>query len=543
MASAIPYDPDDFENNNPFAEPESVPAGPVPDHVPPVNDVLDPPPDESEQDTSLNGLSHSKYHETYNTTAAADTSEAAPEASTQNTNPEGVFTKQELMRLVPERFNHKYHIRLKLRSIENSKSENPILSFDAEVAGLAKYRHQHYKNVRRTYSEVLRFNKYLLVSNLEVFVPVIPSPITSYPTGGEDETKQLMAVWQEWMDRVCGNPILARDEEFVFFIENDFGYAVINAGRKALVALGFVRKTLKQLAVPYDAYQELAEFRPLVKAAYVVCRKLHKALDKNLKHERHYLTLVAELSTKLKGLAQFETLYPGMKNMWEKLAQIAHIQLELALIRLVSDMGLLGDGLQAMADDLYEIKEALTNRHLIMREHIQAQANTRAKHAHATKIKSRMSLDPIKVDEALSALEQAQKVEESLDLQVKRISGEMLFGRTEALDFVDKKFRAMCKQYALSRVDQHRRLLKSLENIRFDVRVVDANGGLSRLNRENLAQMKHNLTQSQAAGGDSWTSRTFRSLTTEQAHKQQKDPEAVEVDARQAALVLGIATF
>ncbi|KAF8003467.1 hypothetical protein HF325_002712 [Metschnikowia pulcherrima] len=37
MASAIPYDPDDFENNNPFAEPEEPPR-----HVPAYGAGIDP---------------------------------------------------------------------------------------------------------------------------------------------------------------------------------------------------------------------------------------------------------------------------------------------------------------------------------------------------------------------------------------------------------------------------------------------------------------------------------------------------------------------
>ena len=47
-------------------------------------------------------------------------------------------------------------------------------------------------------------------------------------------------------------------------------------------------------------------------------------------------------------------------------------------------------------------------------------------------------MDPIKVDEALRSLEYASKVQESLHLQVKRISGEMMFERKEVIDFTEK---------------------------------------------------------------------------------------------------------
>ena len=64
---------------------------------------------------------------------------------------------------------------------------------NVKVKGLPRYRQSIYKDVRRTFNEVVKFNRYLIVSNLEVFVPVIPSAITSYPTGGEDERKKLLS--------------------------------------------------------------------------------------------------------------------------------------------------------------------------------------------------------------------------------------------------------------------------------------------------------------------------------------------------------------
>lgn len=520
MASAIPYNPDDFEDNNPFAEP-----GPL---ILPNNDIEEPDNADPQQDPSPG-------------TDNDNTDNNAPQEDTQ-----GKLVKEELTKLLPERFTDRYSMKIVLRGIEINKPLNPILRFDAEVKGLTKYRQKAYKDIRRTYSEIVKFNRYLTVSNLEVFVPVIPSPTTSYPTGGEDENKQLMYVWQDWFDRVTKNPILVRDDELVHFIESDFGYSVINSGRKTLVASGLVRKTLKQLAVPYDPYTELAEFRPIIKSAYLLCQKLEKAMEKNQKNDKQLAAYLSELSTKLKGLSHFETVHVGMKNMWEKLAKVTQIQSDLTLIQLISDLGALGDGTKALANDFYEIKEALTNRHLIMRELLQAQAQTKAKHVQATKIKNKVSLDPIKVDEALRSLEYATKAEESLNMQVKRISGEMMFERKEVVDHIEKKFQKMLKQFTLSRVEQHRKLLKHLESIRLDVRIIDQKGGLSRLNRDNLSQMQHNLILSQAATGDSWTSRTFRSLNEVQAEKEnklRKTEETETVDATQAASLLGAATF
>lgn len=106
----------------------------------------------------------------------------------------------------------------------------------------------------------------------------------------------------------------------------------------------------------------------------------------------------------------------------------------------------------------------------------------------------------------------------------------------------------LLKQFTLNRVDQHRKLLNNLETIRLDVRIIDENGGLSRLNREHLNQMKHNLAQSQAANEDLWSSRLFRSLTKEQLEREEAirnkgDLDVGSLDAKKAASLLGTATF
>lgn len=525
----------DFEDNNPFAEPLPLVQGSTDQQaqsalpIPETNN-------------------HNSYYSENTEHNSVDNSAHNQEEEVQEDEPVRQLVKEDLMKLLPERFSSKYLITIRLKSIETNKANNPILKFDAAVRGLPRYRQKVYRDVRRTFNEVSKFNQYLIISNLEVFVPVIPSATTSYPAGGEDEKKQWMFNWQEWFDRITLNPILIRDEEFIYFIENDFGYTVINSQKRTSVASGFMRKTLKQLPVPFDPYEDLATFRPLIKSAYLLCQKLAKCLEKDQRHEKQLSANMSELSTKLKGLSHFETTHPGMKNLWEKLSKIVHIHSDLILYQLVGDMISLGDGMNNMANDFYEIKEALTNRYLIMRELIQAETQTKSKHAQATKMKNKSSLDPIRVDEAIRSLEFATQAEENLHKQVKRISGEMMYERKEVLDFTEQRFKRIVKQFTLNRVEQHRRLLKHLEGIRLDVRIVDENGGLSRLNRDNLSQMKHNLTHSQGANGDSWSSRKFRSLNEDQAVKEQRlhgthTLDSDKVDVKEVASILGTATF
>lgn len=530
MSSSVPYNPGDFEDNNPFTSVLDIAP------APPLEDTTS----ENEGETQA--------------AQAAQAAQGLPSGEDKETEiEEGQLSEIELKRLIPERYTKKYLICIEMKAIEKNKPQNPILRFEVTVKGLPKYRQEKYVNVRRTYNEVVKFNKYLTVSNLEVFVPVLPLSVTSYPPGSEDETKQLLSVWQEWFDTISRNRILIRDEEFLYFIESDFGYSVINSNKKTLVATGLMRKTLKQLSVPYDPYNELSDFRPLIKNMYLETLKLNKILDRHTKLEKQLSIQLFDLGNKLLNLSQFETMHPGMKNLWEKLSKITHIQSDLFLIECVTDMGTLGDGARNMSENLYQIKEALTNRHLIMRELNQAEQQTRSKRAQAIKIKNRASLDPIKVDEALRSLEYATKAEESLSLQVKRISGEMIFEKAEILESTELKFQKLIKNYTLHKVDHHRKVLKHLESIRLDVRLVDDKGGLSRLNRNNLSTIKHNLLQSQSSSGDSWSSRSFRSLAEEKQQQRLKEESGKEnklfqedeemVDPKRAAHLLGVATF
>ena len=531
MASSIPFDPDDLENN-PFATGEEQSKdrlGNVELENNDTNEVT------QEVEGENEGLLQNRL-----------------KGNDRQRDDEGKImydqiSEEEMRRLLPERFTKKYSMNISLRGIEKYKPNNPILRFDATVNGIPKFRQSKYSDIRRTYHETQKFSRYLAVSNLEVFVPVLPLVVTSFPAGMDEEMKKLMYQWQEWFDRITGNPILIRDEEFVYFLESDFGYSVINSGRKSPIASGIMRKTLKQLALPYDPYKELAEFRPLIKAGYLECQKLNKLLSSYGRSEKHLATEINDMSVKLNELHLVEANHPGMRNMWEKVSKVMSIQADLSLVELTNDMATLGDTVKNLENEFYEIKEALTNRHLIMRDLLNAQNDTNRKHKFASKVKNKAAFDPIRVDEAIQALELASKVEESLRLQVIRISGEMLYGRQEILKFLEKKFREVLRDFTLNKVEHHRKILKHYEHIRLDIRKIDEKGGLSRLNRGNLTTLQHKMVDSQAKEGDSWSSRTFRSLNKNASEKERKQPRETNIDnvadAKNVASLLGVATF
>ncbi len=54
----------------------------------------------------------------------------------------------------------------------------------------------------------------------------MPPSHTSAGIGTEENEIKVKRNMQQWLDRVTNNQILIRDEEFVFFIESDFGVSL-----------------------------------------------------------------------------------------------------------------------------------------------------------------------------------------------------------------------------------------------------------------------------------------------------------------------------
>ena len=109
-------------------------------------------------------------------------------------------------------------------------------------------------------------------------MPAVPPSLTSAGAGTDEDETRVKGSIQRWLNCVCGNDVLMRDEEMVFFVESDFGYSPVV--RMKQPATGVRRKVLKQFAPPPDDTPELHEARPAVKAFYL------GALDTAQKMER-----------------------------------------------------------------------------------------------------------------------------------------------------------------------------------------------------------------------------------------------------------------
>lgn len=561
MTSAVPYDPDDFDNN-PFAESSIIsPASyqqQAPDHTN-GGDVTDGDAHEAEvndddvhrsQTTQERVTRPQQQQQPRQPQSPDENSQSSPSNSSGTTPQFNKFpTESDLKKYLPERL-HKgtFQLVIKIQEIEgngNNTQKNPIFKFNAKVTKLSGFRKETYKNVRRTFKELESLYKYLIYNNIEVFVPALPIVTSLYTPLSPEFVASVTNSFQDWFNRICANPILIKNKEFALFLEqNDFSYAPSKTkpSTNSVIATGLKRKTLKQFNPPYDGCEFLARYRPMIKEVHLSSQKLIDKLDKYLRYQRQSAYYNNEFIGLLSSLGNLETS-SEMSKLWKKFNKFAGLFNEADLIKNVSFISELLKYFRQVCDDTYNIKESLTNRHLLMRELITAEEATKKKHMTITKLKMKSTIDPIKVDEAIRALELSNNCEKELRYQVKRTTYEMSIEAQEYINYLVLSCKRLLKILAKQQILQERKKLNLLMNNR----LISQHDSLSRLGREDLPEDISSQSKSSSTH-DSWNSRTKKNYAEPSSRsstpsKDDISEEISNVDARSAASLLASSNF
>ncbi|KAK6335822.1 Vacuolar protein sorting-associated protein 17 [Orbilia blumenaviensis] len=397
-----------------------------------------------------------------------------------------------------------YKLRAKVTGLERTGRKDPILRFDVHT-NLPKFRTTQFRDVRRTHSEFTKLANHLVSSNPECLVPAVPPPSTSAGVGTEEDEVRVRASIQRWLNYVCGNEVLMRDEEVVYFVEADFGYSPVV--RKSQPATGVRRKVLKQFAPPPDDTLELADARPIVKAFYLGTMEGGQKVDKVVKARRGLALALSDLGVKMGGISDPQiTTHTGLSVALRKLGKTVQSVGDQAAAQATAEATTLGDAFNYHSSDAFIVKESLTNRQILMRDLINAQANTRTRLHSADRLKVSSSVRSDKVDEAIQALDEARSTETHLAARVNRVTSNLLVEQRRWFQRTASDLRSSIRDYTLRQIEAERRILATLENVRPDIRNIDASGGLSRLGRESTpAARRTNLAASQGPRGDAWS--------------------------------------
>ena len=204
--------------------------------------------------------------------------------------------------------------------------------------------------------------------------------------------------------------------------------------------------------------------------------------------------------------------HPGLGAAYRKLGKIIQTTGDYHAAQGTAEATTFGDPLNYHSSDAFIVKETLTNRHILLRDLLSAQQATRSKLSAADRLKASNSVRREKVDEAISALDEATSHERYLAGKTQRVTSNLLqekrrwFARTAA------DLRTSIREYVLREIEAERRTLATLETVRPDVRAIDASGGLSRLGRESHPNVRRtgSLASSQGPRGDAWSGVTRR---------------------------------
>jgi hypothetical protein len=206
------------------------------------------------------------------------------------------------------------------------------------------------------------------------------------------------------------------------------------------------------------------------------------------------------------GQMHVQETHPGLANAYKRLGKVVQAVGDFHAAQGTAEATTLADPLQYHSSDAFIVKETLTNRHILLRELIQAQQSTRTKTTALDRLKASSSVKRDKVDEALAALDEARSHEAQLKEKTDRVTENLVDERRNWTVRTTLDLRAAIRDYVVREIEAERRTLATLEQVRPDVRNIDASGGLSRLGREAHPVVRRTgLVSSQGAKGDAWS--------------------------------------
>ncbi|KAJ5908388.1 hypothetical protein N7495_001070 [Penicillium taxi] len=395
-----------------------------------------------------------------------------------------------------------YKIQAKITSLERTGKKDIILRFDVHT-NIPKFRTTQYRDVRRTHSEFSKLADHLISANPEALVPAVPSSVTPAGAGTDEDEFRVKAAMQRWLNCILSNDVLIQDDEVVLFVESDFGYSPVI--RMKQPATGVRRKMLKQFAPPPDDTPELQSARPTVKLFYLASMDTSHKVDRVVKARRGLGLAESDFGVKL-GQMHVQETHSGLSTAYRKLGKVIQTVGDFHAVQATAEATTLGEPLNYHSSDAFIVKETLTNRHILLRELLQAQQNARSKRGAADRLKVSSSVRQDKVDEALNALSEAEAHEEFLTKRTQRVTTNLLQEKRRWFDRTTSDLLFSLREYTLRQIEAERRTLATLESVRPDIRSIDSSGGLSRLGREaHPAVRRSNAMSSQGPKGDAWS--------------------------------------
>ncbi|KAK4685149.1 hypothetical protein P7C73_g5007, partial [Tremellales sp. Uapishka_1] len=362
-------------------------------------------------------------------------------------------------------------LRVRIGGLERNRKDL-LIRFDAST-NLPQFRTTLYRNMQRSYVEFQRFAEQAQLCNPQTIIPALPLASTSALTDEEDDRLVRIAL-QRWFTRICEDAVLLNDDELRAFIEADFGYSPVAPPSARRVAASssvpLISAALSKVVRrgPQDEDEELHSAKGALERLEEKWGGAAAAIGNVGKSRRALALANTDVGAKLISLATVEpephlaTAERKIGRVWEQLSSMAGGQS-------ASENVVLSDSLGYQALNARAAKDTLTQRTQILEDSQNSTKSAITKRRNAERLKGSSNVNPSKVDDAISDMLEADKLETLLGRRLEAISSNLHTALRSHSKHTHDDVSLALLEHARMSVMFGRQVLRELEALRPDL--------------------------------------------------------------------------
>ncbi|TIC43570.1 hypothetical protein E3Q08_02282 [Wallemia mellicola] len=305
-------------------------------------------------------------------------------------------------------------IRFRVTAIQKNRRDY-LVEFDVST-NIKQFESTIFRNVQRTYEELLKLSEQLALANPQTIVPALPPNQTNAQTEEEDDRRVKLSL-QNWFDRISYDEDLRKDMDLKAFVMNKFSYVPVQVFKRKASTSSF-----NWLGRPTpDDDLELVTAKDIHSAQEVAFLACVNALENVIRRNRDLSNCESDVGEKLVNLSIVEknrTLSNGLESM----GRAEHAISDIGLTKCANDLITVYDGFNYHASNARAVKDTLQQRTQLLEEYQLAVKASISKRRTLEKMKGSSSLKPEKVDEMLADLQIANGYEKHLAGKVEGMS-------------------------------------------------------------------------------------------------------------------------
>ncbi|ODN73778.1 hypothetical protein L202_07306 [Cryptococcus amylolentus CBS 6039] len=359
------------------------------------------------------------------------------------------------------------YLRVRIGTLERNRKDL-LVRFDAST-NLQHYRLPLYKNMQRSYVEFQKFAEQVQLLCPQTIIPALPLPSTSAMTDEEDDRLVRIAL-QRWFSRVCEDLVLMKEHELRSFIEAEFSYNPITPQNARRAGSSTVLSALTKVVRrgPLDEDDELASAKIALEKLEERYAQAATCVNQLGKARRQLAQSNADVGARMISLSTVES-EPSLAGAERKMGRTWEHGSGLMGSQAAHENVILSDSIGYQALNARAAKDTLTQRTLVLED---AQAATKSainKRRALERLKGSSNINQNKVDDAISEMQEADALEDTLSKRVSAISENLHTSLRAHSRHAHEDIAISLLEAARMSVMYHKQTLKELESLKVDV--------------------------------------------------------------------------